>query len=59
MELNLSKEWYEKHVENEGDYDIGAGLPSMCSFFQISDTDKKSQDIEENKLDGYEHGQKS
>ena len=26
MEINLSKEWLEKHIEDEGDFEIGAGF---------------------------------
>lgn len=25
MLINLPKEWFEKHIRDEGDYDIGAG----------------------------------
>lgn len=27
--INLSKEWYEKHIRDEGDHDISAGNPNF------------------------------
>ena len=27
MKLDLPKEWFEKHIRDEGDCDIGAGKP--------------------------------
>lgn len=47
MELNLPKEWFEKHIKDEGDYDIGAGHPSMCSFFQNENTGGQIEELEE------------
>lgn len=27
MKLNYTKEWYEQHIETEGDVEVGAGVP--------------------------------
>lgn len=42
MQLNLSKEWFEKHIDDEDNFDIGAGHPSMCSFFNTDNKIRKN-----------------
>ena len=47
MKLNLPREWFEGHITDEGNSDIGAGYPSTCSFFQVHEESESVEAPEE------------
>ena len=46
MKLDMKKEWYERKIANEGDVEIGAGLPEVQNASHTTDSPRRQAQSE-------------